>query len=137
MWLNPQLSADFVTFTEKILNGKLHFLCSDKVLRTQGHLGLYKKLCFLRSMRLSISNLSLYKKWSFPLRISPVNVTKSGGNCSVWWVVCFSCSVWDGYERVSTLKSYGRWVWCLSIRSKPFLEVWIVVSFILLKPLAF
>ena len=28
MWPNPQFSADFVTFTEEILNGKLHFLCS-------------------------------------------------------------------------------------------------------------
>ena len=25
MWLNPQETADFVTFTEEILNGKLHF----------------------------------------------------------------------------------------------------------------
>ena len=29
MWPNPQESADLVTFTEVILNGKLHFLCSD------------------------------------------------------------------------------------------------------------
>ena len=29
MWPNPQLSLDLVTFTEKILYGKLHFLCSD------------------------------------------------------------------------------------------------------------
>ena len=28
MWLNAQFSADSVTFTEEILNGKLHFLCS-------------------------------------------------------------------------------------------------------------
>ena len=28
MWLNPQESADLVTFTEQILNGKLHFLGS-------------------------------------------------------------------------------------------------------------
>ena len=28
MWPNPQETADLVTFTEKILNGKLHFLCS-------------------------------------------------------------------------------------------------------------
>ena len=28
MWPNPQNNADLVTFTEKILNGKLHFLCS-------------------------------------------------------------------------------------------------------------
>ena len=29
MWPNPQFPADLVTFTEEILNGKLHFLCSD------------------------------------------------------------------------------------------------------------
>ena len=28
MWPNPQETADLVTFTEEILKGKLHFLCS-------------------------------------------------------------------------------------------------------------
>ena len=28
MWPNPQEFADLVTFTEEMLNGKLHFLCS-------------------------------------------------------------------------------------------------------------
>ena len=28
MWPNPQEIADVVTFTEEILNAKLHFLCS-------------------------------------------------------------------------------------------------------------
>ena len=28
MWPNPQFSADLATFTEEMLNGKLHFLCS-------------------------------------------------------------------------------------------------------------
>ena len=28
MWTNPQFPADLVTFTEEILNGKIHFLCS-------------------------------------------------------------------------------------------------------------
>ena len=28
MWPNPQFSAGLVTFTEEILNGKLHILCS-------------------------------------------------------------------------------------------------------------
>ena len=28
MWPNPQETADLVTFTEEILNEKLHFLCS-------------------------------------------------------------------------------------------------------------
>ena len=29
MWLNPQETADLVTFAEEILNGKLRFLCSE------------------------------------------------------------------------------------------------------------
>ena len=29
MWPNPQETANLVTFTEEILNGKLHFLRSD------------------------------------------------------------------------------------------------------------
>ena len=29
MWPNPQFIADLVTFTQEILNGKLHFLCSE------------------------------------------------------------------------------------------------------------
>ena len=28
MWPHPQENADLVTFTEEILNEKLHFLCS-------------------------------------------------------------------------------------------------------------
>ena len=28
MWPNPQETAELITFTEDILNGKLHFLCS-------------------------------------------------------------------------------------------------------------
>ena len=30
MWTNPQFPADFVLFTEEILNVKLHFLCSEQ-----------------------------------------------------------------------------------------------------------
>ena len=29
MWPNPQETADILTFTEEILDGKLQFLCSD------------------------------------------------------------------------------------------------------------
>ena len=31
MWPTPQLPADLVTFTEELLTGKLHFLCSETV----------------------------------------------------------------------------------------------------------
>ena len=30
MWSNPQETADLVTFTEEVLNGKPHFLCSGR-----------------------------------------------------------------------------------------------------------
>ena len=33
MWPNPQETADLVTFTEEILNGKLHFLCIPPSIR--------------------------------------------------------------------------------------------------------
>ena len=33
MWPNTQFPSDVVTFTEEILNGKLHFLCSVDQIR--------------------------------------------------------------------------------------------------------
>ena len=51
---------------------------SEKVaLVTNGLRGFSKNTCS------SISVTSLQKKRNFPLRISPVNVTKSAGNCGV------------------------------------------------------
>ena len=35
MWPNLRIPADLVTFTEEILNEKLHFLCSDLILIRQ------------------------------------------------------------------------------------------------------
>ena len=41
-----------------------------------------EKKLLRRSLKFdSLPNISLYKKWSFPLSISSVNVTKSAGNC--------------------------------------------------------
>ena len=34
---NFQETADIVTFTEEILNGKLHFLCSDRITITKSY----------------------------------------------------------------------------------------------------
>ena len=34
MWPNPQETADLVTFSEEILTGKLHFLCSVDISKT-------------------------------------------------------------------------------------------------------
>ena len=48
MWPNPQFPTDLVTFTEEILNGKLHFLRSDYL-----HLKL-RSVSFLSISRLLI-----------------------------------------------------------------------------------
>ena len=32
MWPNPKFAADLVTFTEEILNRKLHFLCAVELI---------------------------------------------------------------------------------------------------------
>ena len=45
MWPNPQFPADMVTFTEEILDGKLHFLCYEtKKNLASGNAGEEKKL---------------------------------------------------------------------------------------------
>ena len=118
MWPNSQEIADLVTFTEEILNGKLHFRCSmhgyihcssfnvswehklgqyciNVLLKWMKNykfirwlyfwsflnevvclicFSLHRKLCsFLFQNRSECTA----QKWSFPLRISSVNVTKS------------------------------------------------------------
>ena len=40
MWPNPQETAGLEIFTEKILNGKLHFLCTSKVLKGYNYVSL-------------------------------------------------------------------------------------------------
>ena len=50
MWTNPQETVDLVTFTEEILNRKLHFLCSASSIL----------ICFLKK-NLSVSFLEKRK----------------------------------------------------------------------------
>ena len=45
MWPNPQETADLVTFTEKILNGKLHVLCSVCSVREYVIIREYGNIC--------------------------------------------------------------------------------------------
>ena len=45
MWPNPQKTADLITFTEEILNGKLHFLCSVKSRRVSNFVIYYLRNC--------------------------------------------------------------------------------------------
>ena len=41
MWPNPQFPADLVIFTEETLNGKLHFLWSERIFQNATHEAVY------------------------------------------------------------------------------------------------
>ena len=57
MWPNSQETADLVTFTEEILNGKLQFLCSVRTCAT----------CVANFLRFSwVIDLSTFAKLVFP-----------------------------------------------------------------------
>ena len=60
MWPNPHETADFVTFTKEILNGKPHLLCSNfTVADTQ-------EIMYLKKINPLSTNVSLL----YPLRTS-------------------------------------------------------------------
>ena len=66
MWLNPQFPADLVTFTEKILQGKLHFLYIRRRLR----------ICWLLLKKLLTKNFFLKKFSHKPILQTPFVIFK-------------------------------------------------------------
>ena len=61
MWPNPQETVDLVIFTEKILNGKLRFLCSDNHSDTRSQC--FKQcIPLLPYIRISTPTKKKYKK---------------------------------------------------------------------------
>ena len=58
MWSNPQCSVDLVTFTEEILNQKLHSLCSVVCF------GCFSNYCFKRWMKYSVTPGKLFALWN-------------------------------------------------------------------------
>ena len=61
MWPNPQETADLVTFTEEILNGKFYFLCCVKLNISRAN---------LNDLFTGLSNVKVpfYKKKTFCLK---------------------------------------------------------------------
>ena len=74
MWLNPQFSADLVTFTEEIFNGKLHFLCSESAcysyVSAKHYLGTKRKLKVPKTIRRRPEHLlNVLHYWIFNVSI--------------------------------------------------------------------
>ena len=53
--------------------------------------------------------LSLHKKWSFPLKISSVNVTKSAGNCGFGHIYNLHCKQFTSLTFTFTICSVQGW----------------------------
>ena len=62
MWPNPQFSTDLVIFTEEILNGKLHFLCSVCFLK---NFGWNRNSYYYKSMESILMNSNVLKNKFF------------------------------------------------------------------------
>ena len=58
--VNVQFPADLVTFTEEIINGKFHFLCSDK----NPFLWYYQKIIYVSSNQENENKI--YLDWNCP-----------------------------------------------------------------------
>ena len=131
MWPDPQKTADLVTFTEEILNGKIHFLCSDSfkinfILHT---------FCSLQLCKFSIGCWSLiFVVISTGIYLIKIYNGNTGTTCGVyskltiktpeqrdwrhwrhWLFWCFHCWFW-------TSKCWGNFrdihpIACKSLRS--------------------
>ena len=64
MWLNPQETADLITFTEEILKGQLHFLCSEY--NRMDNFLTQDRSC-LKIIFLPLSKQQLLGEWSRPI----------------------------------------------------------------------
>ena len=78
MWSNQQFPADLVTFTEEILHGKLHFLCSDCIF--------YVRHTMLRCC------LDCICWWLFILNAKVLYMTTYKLSVSVRLTICSQCT---------------------------------------------
>ena len=106
MWPNPQFPADLVTFTEEILNGKLHFLCSVKyvlVLKTPYWKWAQRSKwsCRFCWWALFQRKVSLKDWWQKQFNVS-VWVFFKHSLCRTWWsllTICINGKKINHHER--------------------------------------
>ena len=97
MWPNPQETADLVTLTEKILNGKLNFVCSVGFAKTlrQAQLVRCTHICFFDQIGKTMKKL----QWI-------INAVKCFNNSQKWnvysWIVKYLTNL--GPIQASSMK---------------------------------
>ena len=93
MWPNPQETTDLVTFTEEILDGKLHFLCSEDcenyelflTRKLRLSLEFYPCSFALEWTRLSLKWKCLYKNFSQLIAALLVSLAKLAMVARLFW----------------------------------------------------
>ena len=101
MWPNPQETVDLVTFTEEILNEKLHFLCSVRIYKQinfpfsdcfKKHLQIYFRKQPFRGIllkRYSENAQQIYKRTPMPkCNFNKVALQLYWNHTSAWMFSC-------------------------------------------------
>ena len=92
---NPQFLADLVTFTEEILNGKLHFLCSD-----------YFELYWKRDYKMPVyflNHFEISSSWHFD-KMQMLLFLELRTWVPIWvWLSSFMCNVAILYLSLKSL----------------------------------
>ena len=106
MRANPPEPASFVTFTEEILNGKIHFLCSDGRRKLWSFKPQRRKPC-----------LSFHGKPNHLLQVKSGHVSSLSSATSITFdnslagLLCFTYLLEEGYgELLLTFSSFGCYI---------------------------
>ena len=104
MWPNPQETADLVTFTEEILNRKLHFLCSSSYLLLSITVCNFQSIKSPMELYSFLSKLFCYITW---LVISP-DYTRRWTTCKRGLSVKSYCFFETKAKRIKNYKLINR-----------------------------
>ena len=88
MWPDPQETANLVTFTEEILNGKLHFLCSVSVRSLLVSLSLQRYFSVVHTIFYYQSFKTVKSRIRIRIYSSNMLLWSILGNSSFTWVGC-------------------------------------------------
>ena len=94
MWLNPQETADLVTFTEQILNGKLHFLYSVNLAIP----GYWNGKLGRNRLKKKKKNQQKYRKYHKKFLSSSTNSNSSAIASQAFWAASFLFEVYGFYH---------------------------------------
>ena len=107
MWPNPQFLADLVTFTEEILNGKLHFLCSASSYSRALYFNI-PGLIFIVLLCV-VDGIVIYGVYAY-CDIGKFGLKKVKSNDQVNLLGLFRSGCWQIFHLIDILKSSAKFI---------------------------